>query len=152
MLIRFFIIIVIATLGCTQVNSIPINQNLEKEQIGFQEVLLKAHNKERTKNGCKPLVLNKELCEYAQKHSEYMAKNKKLLHSKMLDLQEVNKESNVVGENIAWGQETEKSVFSSWMLSPMHRWNILYDSYSKVGFGLKKDKNNTNYWCAVFSN
>lgn len=114
--------------------------------------LLKLHNEERTTRGYKPLVLDNKLCEYAQKHANYMAKNNKLVHSSMSNLQKVNKDSGSVGENIAWGQETEESVVSSWMWSPMHRWNILGSSYKKVGFGLAKDSKGRNYWCVVFSN
>jgi uncharacterized protein YkwD len=33
----------------------------------------------------------------------------------------------------------------------MHRWNILGSSYTKAGFGVKKDSDGRNYWCVVFS-
>lgn len=120
--------------------------NLEK----FQEKLLDLHNTERQLRGLDFLVLDVDLCNYAQKHAEKMLKEDSLHHSKMNDLFKV-KNSVVVGENIAWGQQDENSVVISWMKSPFHRWNILGENYKRVGFGLAKTKENI-YWCAVFSN
>jgi uncharacterized protein YkwD len=116
-----------------------------------QSGLLDLHNKERKAKGYAPLVLDKSLCDYAQKHAAKMAKNNSLEHSSMSKLQEVSQDSSFVGENIAWGQESEASVVEAWMWSPGHRWNILGSKYKKVGFGLEKDKNGKIYWCAVFS-
>ena len=116
-----------------------------------EESLLELHNKERTKKGYKELVLDDVLCGYAQKHAEYMAKNNNLVHSSMDKLQK-HCGASVVGENIAWGQETPESVVSAWMWSPMHRWNILGSSYKKVGFGVKEDDKGRAYWCTVLSN
>lgn len=115
-----------------------------------KEILFDLHNEERLKSRLPALVLDNKLSQYAQKHAEYMAKNNSLVHSSMSKLQKVNNDS-IVGENIAWGQETEKSVMSSWMWSPGHRWNILGSSYKKIGIGIKKDKNDRIYWCVVFS-
>jgi len=117
----------------------------------FQIKLLELHNQERTKRGMKKFVIDKNLCRYAQNHAELMVAKDILFHSRMKDLMRVNLNSNIVGENIAWGQETEESVVLNWMRSPLHRWNILGSSYNRVGFGMQKDKNNKNYWCAVFS-
>lgn len=117
----------------------------------YQKKLLEAHNKERVTRGYENLHLNKKLCEYAEKHANYMVEKDSLVHSRMSDLAKVNNTSSV-GENIAWGQEDEISVVNSWMWSPMHRWNILGSSYKQVGFGMKEDKNGRKYWCTVFSN
>lgn len=156
---KFFIGFFLVSLGLVlfvnkcnsnQTNQVEIIKNPEFKK--FQIKLLEIHNKERTSRGYEPLVLDLKLCEYAQKHSDYMADKNRLVHSSMSDLKKVHEESSVVGENIAWGQETEESVVASWMWSPGHRWNILGSSYKRVGFGLKKDKNERNYWCVVFSN
>jgi uncharacterized protein YkwD len=123
-----------------------IKTDLEKSQ----EKLLDLHNTDRSLRGVKNLVLDKNLCEYAQKHAEKMAEKDSLYHSKMKDLMKVN-DPKIVGENIAWGQKDENSVFEGWMNSILHRWNILGEKYKKAGFGLAKDKNGDNYWCSVFS-
>lgn len=43
------------------------------------------------------------------------------------------------GENIAWGQPSAKAVMDSWMNSSGHRAQILYDKYTHVGVGHRKD-------------
>lgn len=116
-----------------------------------QVMLLNLHNENRKSKSVDPLVLDKRLCDYAEEHAGRMAKKNKLAHSSMVHLQKFCG-ADIVGENIAWGQETEKDVVSSWMKSPMHRWNILGSSYKKVGFGVKGGEDGRNYWCAVFSN
>jgi len=144
-------------LGCSTKND-QQNGTLhkQKEQLktpsfleATQKELLKEHNKQRNAKGLKPLIADSDLCKYAQKHAEIMAKKNVLYHSQISKLQ--NNETNVVGENVAWGQENAQSVVDAWMWSPMHRWNILGTSYKKVGFGVAKDENGRIYWCTVFT-
>lgn len=116
----------------------------------MQTRLLELHNARRSYKGMEPLELDGGLCDYAQRHAKNMAEKEKMFHSSMERLQE-NCGADVVGENVAWGQETEDEVVSSWMKSPMHRWNILGSSYRKVGFGVEKGPDGRNYWCTVFS-
>lgn len=128
------------------------NIQIKKESINqTAQKILDLHNKERNAKGYKSLILDENLCKYAQKHTEYMAEKNKFVHSSMSKLQQVNNDS-LVGENIAWGQETEEQVMKTWMKSYGHRSNILESKYNKIGVGVKKDKNNKNYWCVVFSN
>ena len=131
----------------------PVFQQKSKTDLEkSQEKLLKLHNIERSLKGVDVLVLDKDLCEYAQKHVEKMVEKDSLYHSKMKDLMKVKEDSKIVGENIAWGQKNEDSVVVDWMNSFLHKWNVLGKKYKKVGFGLAKDKNGDNYWCSVFSN
>lgn len=115
-----------------------------------QMALLELHNARRSSKGMDPLVLDRGLCDYAQKHAKKMAERGRMFHSSMERLQE-DCGADIVGENVAWGQETEEEVVSSWMWSPMHRWNILGSSYGKVGFGVEKGEGGRNCWCVVFS-
>lgn len=137
---RYLIILLILIMGCSQ--RVPVSNT--------QENLLQHHNIERINKKIRPLELNNDLCEYAQNHAEKMAQKNILYHSKMSDLSKFCKKNNVA-ENIAWGQEDEKSVVNSWMWSPGHRWNILEEDYTNVGFGSAKDSKGRIYWCAVFS-
>lgn len=143
-----FFVVILTFIQANFVYSSIKTSVVEKQTINK---LLEIHNKERVSRGYKPLVLDKNLCAYAQKHASYMAEKNILVHSSMSNLQKANEDANVVGENIAWGQETEEDVVSSWMWSPGHRWNILGSSYKRVGFGMKLDKNSRKYWCVVFS-
>lgn len=115
-----------------------------------QMELLEAHNKHRISKGLKPLEMDRKLCDYAERHAGFMSSKDRLSHSDMGDLQGFCG-ANVVGENIAWGQENVKDVVSDWIWSPGHRSNILSSSYSKVGFGVEKDSAGRKYWCVVFS-
>lgn len=148
MIILTAIIASILISGCAQ-NVMPEN-NLKIETI--QEKLLYIHNQERCNRGYKKLKLDDNLCSYAQTHSDKMASRNSLYHSNMGDLMDVNNDAMFVGENIAWGQKSEKEVVKSWMNSRGHRKNILNNQYEKVGFGLQKDSKGRIYWCAVFSN
>jgi uncharacterized protein YkwD len=139
---KILILILVLILGCSKTTNVSST---------VQKNLLENHNKERVSRKIKPLNLNQILCDYAQKHAEKMAKSNNLYHSKMSDLSKACGKSTVA-ENIAWGQENEKSVVNGWMKSTFHRWNILEENYSNVGFGYAKDKNERIYWCAVFSN
>lgn len=124
---------------------------IKKETYSFRQAFLSVHNKEREKWGYEPLAIDENLCEYAQRHAEAMAKEGRLNHSRMSELQKVNG-SEYVGENIAWGHKNETDVMTAWMWSPMHRWNILSSDYKKAGFGAAKDLDGKHYWCVVFSN
>jgi len=151
------IVFLLLMFGCSvpKEHKIENKPNISEKKINEikpSSVLLDLHNKQRERYGVNPLILDKNLCEYAKKHANYMAKNNKLVHSSMSNLQKVNKEATWVGENIAWGQKTEKEVVESWMWSPGHRWNILGSKYSKIGFAVEKDDQGQNYWCVVFSN
>ncbi len=115
---------------------------------GSQTRLLELHNKERKSRNLKTLKLDRNLCDYAQKHAEKMAKQNSLRHSQMSNLADAAG-SQTVAENIAWGQENEEEVVNAWMHSTGHRMNILGD-YTDVGFGMAKNKNGEIYWCGVF--
>lgn len=112
--------------------------------------LLILHNRERAERRLEALALDPKLCEYAQSHADRMAERGRMVHSSMSNLAEAAGNGNV-GENIAWGQESEEQVTDAWMKSPGHRQNILSKRFKRCGFGVKKDKNGRNYWCAVFA-
>lgn len=125
---------------------------VEKSFNESQNLLLDLHNKQRKYKNLKDLFLDEKLCEYAQKHAEKMAHKKYLYHSSMSNLIEVDDNSSIVGENIAWAQEDEVSVVDDWMNSSGHKSNILGKKFKKVGFGSAEDLEGNTYWCAVFSN
>lgn len=117
---------------------------------GVNERLLELHNKERVERILDSLTLDPKLCEYAKKHAESMAERGRMVHSSMSDLAVAAGNGNV-GENIAWGQDSEEEVTKTWMKSPGHRQNILGKRFRRVGFGMKKDEKGRPYWCAVFA-
>lgn len=157
-LIGLMVILAAFTAGCGKseyTNTLGLHKkSVEVEQYkntsSTQKELLEHHNSNRSDYGLPPLVLDAELCAYAQNHAQNMSQKEKLYHSNISNLQ--TETSSVVGENVAWGQENEESVVNAWMWSPMHRWNILGTKYKKVGFGMSEDSDGKKYWCAVFTN
>lgn len=139
--------ILVASVGCL-VLAVAASCAKATEETNLR--LLSEHNRHREARGMEPLVLNEDLCEYAQNHAESMASKGHLVHSSMSNLASVLGNGNV-GENIAWGQTSEEQVCDAWIKSPGHKANILSKRYKKVGFGVKEDERGRKYWCAVFS-
>jgi uncharacterized protein YkwD len=121
-----------------------------RAEEGAARALLDGHNRQRVQRGLEPLALDDGLCEYAQSHADKMARRGMLVHSSMSNLA-VKAGNGNVGENIAWGQNSEEEVCDSWMNSSGHRANILGKRYKRAGFGVKEDERGRKYWCAVFS-
>lgn len=121
-----------------------------KADQGFSAInsnLLATHNREREYKGRVGLKLNRTLVDYAQVHSDWMARKNNLKHS---DIGVLLGKFHTVGENIAWNQEDEKEVTESWMNSKGHRENIMSRGFGSVGFGVSKASDGSLYWCAVF--
>jgi len=59
-------------------------------------------------------------------------------------LRMVGFETELAGENIAWGHLTESSVLDGWMNSPPHRDAIMWPYYNAVGVA-----RSGVYWCMV---
>lgn len=55
------------------------------------------------------------------------------------------------GENIAWGQKTAAEVVSAWMVSTVHRENILNENFSKIGVSKCEGTDGLNYWVVLFA-
>lgn len=131
-----FIFLLIFFIGCGEQKSTPPSI----------PSLLNAHNQQREYKGRSSFELDSYLCDYAQKHADWMAKKNNLTHSNIKNL--MNKYYQV-GENIAMGQQTTESVMDSWMKSKGHRENILNRAFTKVGFGITY-KNGQPYFCTCF--
>ena len=141
------VLILLSLFGCynKQIKNNEINQkDIEKNEDPIEfKTLLDLHNNARYKN----LALDKDLCKLAQKQSDYILKKRKLIHSDLSKL-----EYKLIGENIAYGQNSEKEVFNDWMNSYEHKKNILNKNYNKVGFGKSISESGVVYWCAIFTN
>ena len=55
------------------------------------------------------------------------------------------------GENIAWGQDSERKVVDGWMRSSDHKKTIMNKDFTHMGIGVAHDQNGRAYWCAVFA-
>ncbi|MGJ5757036.1 CAP domain-containing protein [Streptomyces galbus] len=112
-------------------------------------------NQERRTAGCAPLTQNDRLRDAAQAHSDDMAGRDFFDH--------VNPDGadpgrritaagyrwSTYGENIAKGQQTARSVMTSWMNSPGHRANILNCAFKNLGVGVHQGDGGP-YWTQDF--
>lgn len=104
----------------------------------FNSELLTKHNEERKKKNLPLLSLDPKLNENAEKWAEFMSNKNRLKHSELSFF-------NIVGENIAAGQDSIEQVMKDWMDSPGHKQNILNPKFTHVGFG-----HHNRYWCVQF--
>lgn len=109
--------------------------------------LLKLHNEQRELKGRPGFQLDLYLCQYAQNHSDWMAKKNNMKHS---DISALMGNYSRAGENIAFNQKTEAEVVNAWMNSSGHRANIMNRAFIKVGFGVAYNSNGDPYWCTCF--
>jgi uncharacterized protein YkwD len=117
--------------------------------------LVEAHNRERAKEGHKPLSLSPTLCRAAAIHAKDIAARGTLDHKGSDGSTSVDRVKRVhyayvrVGENIARGPRDADGVVRMWMKSPGHRANILAD-YTELGAARVEDDQGVVYWCVNF--
>lgn len=121
------------------------------------QAVLKIVNQERSKQGLKALVLDKQLNKVAQLKAEDMKKNNYFDHNSPtlgspFDLMRSQGVSyRTAGENIAAGQQSAQAVMESWMNSSGHRANILNGNYTKLGVGFATGGSYGTYWVQEFT-
>jgi len=107
--------------------------------------VLNQTNKQREKEGLKPLSLSNKLSESAQLKVDDMFNKQYFEHESPSgegpgDLaKKVNYEYVMVGENLALGNfSNDKALVDGWMASPGHRENILRSGYTEIGIAVKE--------------
>ena len=148
-----------------QIKIIDLKKDKKSEQEKIyremKKELLVLTNKEREKEGLKPLCLNEKLNKIAQIHSDGQFKCMQLSHSgcplskkdkKTLieRIESVDYNWKSIGENVAFGYRTPESVMEGWMNSEGHRKNILNPKFKELGFGIKGNFDKDIYWTQVF--
>jgi hypothetical protein len=84
--------------------------------------------------------LDRNLCEEARIHAEYMARNNRLTPYSRYGC----------ASNIAYGPTCEVDVFGYWMGRSQYRHNIMNGYKHRVGFGSAYDQHGKVYWCAIY--
>lgn len=129
--------------------SLPLLRNTVDADV---DELATRHNTAREKASwawkLPPLAVDEKLTTYAQEHANWMAENRRMVHSSMRNIMKLG--FSRAGENIAWGQDTPASVMNSWLWSPGHRRNIMSTGFNKLGCGARKDSRGRLYWCVCF--
>lgn len=116
--------------------------------------VLRIHNANRSPES--PLKLHSLLTQAAQKHADWMAKNRRMSHrgdkfsSPGARINAVGYQWSTYGENVAWGQTTPEQVMRVWLNSAAHRRNIKNTAYHEIGVGCAVSSNGGVYWCVTF--
>ncbi len=116
-------------------------------------------NDHRASRGLGKLSANSLLNDAAQRHACYMAQNNVLSHEGGPDQDDKELGDRVdktgypfthIGENVAAGQNTARTVVDAWLASDGHRVNIENPQYTELGLGYRDGGSNGPYWCQVF--
>ena len=119
---------------------------------------LKDINRFRRERGLKPLVLDRDLVEAADHHSQDMARHDYFSHT--LDdrtsweenIRDFGYRSDPVGENIFAGRPQGREAFQAWERSRGHRETMLGRSYRAIGVARAFDRDAEYgwYWTTTF--
>lgn len=122
----------------------------ETSSMSYAESVLYYCNIEREKAGVSPLVLDSELCAAADIRAKEVAGTFSHTRPDGRDcftvIDDAGYDYYLVGENIAGGFRSAKSVVDGWMTSPGHRANILNKNFTHLGVG-----KSGVYWVQLFT-
>lgn len=115
-------------------------------------------NAERTRAGLAALRMNARLGEAAQIQAEQMVAAGRFAHvlpdaryPRLEDrLDAAGYDWQVMGENLAFGQQSAAAAVNTWMQSPGHRANILHTTFTEIGVAHLVDANGRPYFVQVF--
>ena len=128
---------------------------LAYEYQGPEAELIALINKERVKNGSKPLTINWEAARLARYKSEEMKRHGLFSHESLVygspqeTMERFQVPFELVGSNIAMGQETAAEVLEAWRSSQSHYANILRAEYTSAGVGVSVDDGGIFYWTVL---
>jgi uncharacterized protein YkwD len=122
------------------------------------QALADQHNAARASYGLGALHVDWRLNAAAQGHAQWMAANNTMSHyesdgSSPLDRavrQGYSGTTFGVGENVAYGYNSEADLFAAWMNSAEHRTNILDSAYQDIGLGVASASEGTRFWSVEF--
>ncbi len=116
-----------------------------------EEVLLQLVNEQRQANGLKPLSIDSELMQASQIRAEEASV--KYSHERPDGSSCFTVSNKAYGENLAKANayNTLNEVVEAWMLSEVHKDNILYASSDKTGVGICKLADGTFYVAELFN-
>jgi uncharacterized protein YkwD len=115
-----------------------------------QEVLTLV-NQRRAEAGLRPLRIQSQLQQSAQKYAEQMAGTSSFSHTgtdgstPFSRMAAAGYRGTMMGENIARGFSNAESVMLAWMNSAGHRANILNPGYTEIGIGVATGQGGMNW-------
>lgn len=114
----------------------------------YEKDVISYSNQERAAKKLVKLKASSCLDRYAESQARTMAKQKKMYHQDLAPILKACKLRRV-GENVAYGYTSGKSVTAAWMKSPGHRANLLTRQHRLIGVGAYQDSNGRWYVAQV---
>jgi uncharacterized protein YkwD len=160
--ITFVLVLSLAT-GAATATSQGIHRANQSQGFGqspslppseFARRVFELVNQQRTRRGCRPLVMITALNNVAMEHSRDMALHNFSGHMSSDGSQPESRMTragydwSTSAENVATGFSSPESVVKAWMISPGHRANILNCRLQDTGVGyyyMENDNGNFNY-------
>ena len=132
----------------------------ESEILDFEKTAFALVNQKRAENNLAPLAWSDEVAKLARLHSENMVKFNFFSH-KGADGKMVDNRADamgltkwtLIGENIAYNRGYKNPIETAvekWLLSPVHRQNILDDRWKEGAVGIAVAADGTYYFTQVF--
>jgi uncharacterized protein YkwD len=109
----------------------------------YESDVIKYANVERSKRDLAKVSPSACLDSYAESWARNMAKKQRMYHQELGPILSKCKLSQV-GENIAFGYVSGKSVTKAWIASPAHKANLLNKRHRLIGVGAVQDSH--GYW------
>jgi uncharacterized protein YkwD len=142
--------LVLTLLGALGLLALPLTQSAQASPSGNYEKSVHAKtNLQRAHRDRVALKGAKCLDKFAERQARAMAKRHKIYHQNLGPILKTCKLSTV-GENVAYGYPSGKSVVSAWMASPGHKANILTPKFRLIAVGAYRDSRGSWYVSQVF--
>jgi uncharacterized protein YkwD len=115
----------------------------------YESDVIKYANVERAKRDLAKVSPSACLDGFAERWARNMASKQRMYHQNLGPILTTCRLSEV-GENIAFGYPSGKSVTAAWMASPPHKANLLNRPHRLIGVGAVKDKHGWWWVSEVF--
>ncbi len=150
-LLKFSIVLLvfISVASCSEDDSNELNGT---SQSGITNDIFVLVNQHRESIGLPELTRNTSADNLAIKHTQYMVFKNTASHDNFKSRAEnlkTTENAKGVGENVAYGFQTAKSVVNTWIKSTAHRKNIEGD-FTHTGISAIKNSNNKYYFTQIF--
>lgn len=134
---------------------VPTTPTIPSTTQTWTEEFMDMVNDHRASIGLRALIHDDQMGDIARTHSQNMASGAVAFgHTGFSARCSASKSAlgggNWCGENVAAGQTSPKSAFTSWMNSSGHRANIEKSSATHTGFGFAKSSSGKYYWTQIF--
>ena len=121
----------------------------------IENEILNLINEYRKEKGLTTLSRLNLISSVAKTHTSYMVEVGKVNHDNFPIRHEQlvhNAQAISVGENVAYGYSSSKSVVKAWLNSPGHKKIIEDETFTHFGISTEKDANGRNYFTHIFIN